>query len=148
MVQGSDLLSLVRLRGVLRAASHTETLAAADIVNGMDTARRIKITPLTGSGAGAFVVVTRLQAQDIRPSNLTITARDLNRNAFRLPLTPDLVVDDVPLIGDATEGVELVVRNGAARAVALTIHVAVVTETQLRELLGEAADLMPWRGGR
>jgi hypothetical protein len=132
------LLDLLRLRGLLRAYSHVETLAAADIVNGLDTGRDINVRSLPGQGGAEWVVVTRIQAQGIRPSNLTIVARDLNRHAFRLMLRPDLTVDDVPLIGEAAEGITLTVRNNAAKTVDLTIHAAVLSREQMREVLGVA----------
>lgn len=134
----ATLLDVLRLRGVLRSASHQETLAAADISAGTDTARQIIVRPLVGRGNAEYVVVTRLQAQGIRPSNLTITARDLNRSNFAVPLPPDLIVDDLPLFGDAHEGVSLVVRNNAAKPVVLTIHAAPVTRAQLEEMLSTA----------
>ncbi|MCK9485583.1 MAG: hypothetical protein M0R73_02615 [Dehalococcoidia bacterium] len=134
----ATLLDVLRLRGVLRSASHQEVLAAADITAGTDTARRIVLRPLVGRGNAEYVVVTRLQAQGIRPTNLQITARDLNRNDFAVPLPPDLIVDDLPLFGDAMEGVVLDVRNNAAKPVTLTIHAAPVTREQLEDMLSTA----------
>ena len=143
----SDLLSALRVLGVLRAASHTETLAAANIAAGQDTGRTIKVTPLVGAHGDEYVVVTRISAQGIKPSNLQITARDLNRHSFTLHLTPALEVDGLPLIGNATEGVELTVRNSAARTVDLLIHVAVLNRAQLLSALAPAMQVLERAAG-
>lgn len=131
------LLQQLQLRVALRSASHTETLAAADISAGTDTGRKITIRA-RGNAGEEFVVVTRLQTQGIRPNNLVITAKDLNRHNFAMPLPPSLVIDDVPLIGDVTEGVQFVIRNNAAKAVDVTFTAIPLTKRQKDLLLAMA----------
>jgi hypothetical protein len=139
-MNAADIISMVRLRGVLNAVSHTETLAAADLNGGTDTAREIRITPAVGAGGGQFVLLYRIQAQGIRPSNLTIDVQDLNRSSFRVLLPPELVFADDVFIGDSHEGVILRVRNDAAKAVPLTLHLALVNQRQLEQLIAAPAD--------
>lgn len=150
MTTTTDIMNMVRLRGVLHAVSHTELLAAADISGGTDTAREIKITPMVGAGVGEYVVLYRIAAQGIRPSNLTINVRDLNRNQYRVLLPPELVFDGDIFVGNAEEGVVLTVRNDAAKAVPLTLHFAVLSDAQMGQLL-TAPPVMaapPMVGGR
>lgn len=128
------LLEQLRLRVALRSATHTETLAAANITAGTDTARKITLRALGGAGE-EFIVVTRIQTQGIRPNNLVITAKDLNRHDFTLLLPPTLVIDDVPLVGDAGEGVQFVIRNNAAKSVPVTFSAVVLSRQQKDALL-------------
>ncbi|MFA7250511.1 MAG: hypothetical protein WC273_12870 [Dehalococcoidia bacterium] len=143
----TDVRSLVERIGLPhelpREVSHVETLAAADMSAGTDTAREIILRPVvTGADDKTQrVILTRIQAQSIRPENLRILGNDINHRDFELPLPPELVISDIPMIGDPNEGVRLVVRNRAARTVRLTLHAVVPgsgLQVSTRDLPAEA----------
>lgn len=135
MTDPRGLVDAIRLRGLMRAVAHTETLPAASLSAGTDTAAAVSFT--TGPrNADGWVIVTRISAQGIKPSNLTITARDLNRSNFALQLSPNLIVEDVPLIGDSGRGITVTLRNNAGSAVPVLFHIASLTDRQMAEVLG------------
>jgi hypothetical protein len=131
----SGIIEEFRVRGLARAASHTETLAAANITTGQDSGRLVAFHPGTGRTADDAIVVYRVATQQVKPSALTIDVRDLNRDAFRVPLPPSLVIDDVLFVGDPNEGVQFTIRNQWAAPVPVTFHVVSMRISALQDLL-------------
>ena len=117
-----------------RAISYTETLAAATA--SLTSKRKVTLLPYTGQTADEYIVVTRIATVSVSSRNLVIRAKDLNRNNFRIQLPPELVVSDVPLFGDQTEGVELTFELFSAAPVDVTIHAATLTKAQFDSIFG------------
>jgi len=121
-----------------RRATHQEITTASVTIPAatsatVDGAARIDIAPDVGDGSDIDLIVTRLAAQGIIPTDLTIVAAGSVHRSATIPLPPSLQAE-VNIPGATSKGVTLTVRNRRQADVTLVIEYrgrAKVTTTTL-----------------
>jgi len=139
----------ILLASVQRAVTHIETLAAASTTE--SSRRKLTIAPMTDKTKDEYAIVTGIATQGINPRQLSITAKDLNRQDFRLLLSPDLEVPELILVGAAPEGIQLTFESFSGAEVAVVIRVATINRARFEAIFGglrrvEARALATQRG--
>ena len=100
-------------------ASHTETIPAAASAS-TDTARTIILAPNLGGGGEEALLLERISAQGIIPTDIEITVESDDWDAVTVPLPPTLIAD-VEALGTNATGVRITVRNKRQAAVPITL---------------------------